>query len=612
VRRNFTTLLFVMMSTFSLLAMAGKPESGATSLAPAPRPAAELTYEPNHPQSSSSFHPRIKLSDGQGQPVHSSGQPIDINATCGSCHDVKWIGKHGFHFAHAGEVTSVLVPSSNGDSNPAPNCFFCHVRHASAKAAQVALNTGDSRWVATATLLGTGVVNAAGSGRNSANFQYTQDAFAPDGSVSADQLQLGPPTNEACGTCHGIVSRHGPEPADWLTLPTMTERTGQVFSPARVSDSTINLKGRDHLARAWDIHAERLLRCSDCHFAPNDPRSRAIAQKTAETLRFEPRHAGFSAFLQRPSHDFAHGPDSPRCDNCHEAPKLHAFLPHLQRHLSRLSCETCHIPKSLVPALAELNLAIPMAPGQTSRTYRGAAGDIRNPDVYVEGFDPAIVLRRISKDRSQLVPVNFITTWTWHQDSAKGARISQTTVERALLDAQGHHRSELVSALDRNGDGRLDEDELLPDTKERANAVMRMLEQAGVTGAQLVGEVRAETLHHGVVSGRYALRDCTACHAENSRLLARFELTARVPTGATLVYSGDPSEISLAIDSDDPRDGAFARLDSSKQSTYVFGSSRSRTVDSAGLGFASLVLLGALTHGALRLRVNFRKRKRSS
>ena len=423
-----------LICAFSAPALALDATPEARSLAPAPPAAPELLVPPGHPQSSSSFHPRVVLSDAAGKLVRDSGQPVDTLATCGHCHDVKWIAEHGFHFTRAQPAAGVIAPKSAAMPEIAPNCFFCHVRHANVKAARDALAAGAPQWVATATLAGSSLITT--SVATPTTFAYAATAFAADGSVSAEQLQLGPPSNQACGSCHGIVSRYGPELEDWLTQPELTLRTGQIFSPARVVDSSINLKDRDRLARPWDIHAERLLNCSDCHFAPNDPRARAVSKPPADTLRFEPRHAGISAFLQKPSHEFAHRRDSLSCESCHQANQLHNFLPHVLRHLEKVACATCHIPKSLVPALAELNAAVPAAPGQPARTYRGIAGDIRDPGSFVAGFVPAYVLRKTPAGVAQFMPVNWVVHWTW-QDISQGDTVAETALNRALFDAQG-------------------------------------------------------------------------------------------------------------------------------------------------------------------------------
>jgi hypothetical protein len=612
-RLSFSLITLVCVTSASLSVMASEPESNRASIPAAPPPAPELIHPSSGPRTSSGFHPRVILSDAKGQPVINSFEPVDVKSTCGRCHDVGWIASHGFHFGSAASARSVVNPAGN-ESNAAPNCLFCHVRHANTKSAQSALDAGNAQWVATATLLGGGLVENIPQASNlsaGSSFAYVRGNWATDGSVSADQLGLGPPSNEACGACHGLVTREGPKLADWLERPLMTERTGQVFSPARIIDSTMNLKGREQMARAWDVHAERLLRCSDCHFAQNDPRARALSPKPPDSLRFEPRHAGFAAFLQRPDHDFARGSRQVNCENCHEPRGFHGFLPHLQRHLSRLSCEVCHIPKSVAPALSEVDWSLPVAPDRPRLVYRGISGSLRDPGAYIEGFEPAIILRKSKSGQSKLAPVNLVTTWNWRDGSSQSAPIVQTVLNRALFDSQGHHKPELLQALDRNGNGRLDEGELLLDTKERIGTVVRLLKQAGVKEPRLVGSVVAESMAHGIVAGKFAIRSCTACHANQSRLKARVKLAESTPPGAELVYAGDKDEITLHIELTQGA-AAFAAVKDTRPGYYVLGSSRTRLIDTAGLSFASLIFLGALTHGSLRIRAASRRRRNQS
>ena len=601
------TLTLSIVLAASSVATAAEPEANRTSLPAAPPPSVELQRRPASSLQSSAMHPRILLRDARARLIRESSEPIDMKATCGTCHDVGWITSHGFHFGGSALAPSVIL-SGDSPTTMVANCIVCHVRHANVESARAALAAGDARWVATATLLGGGlVVKNPDTPASRGSFAYVMEALASDGSVSGDQLQLGPPSNEACGACHGLVTRHSPKLEDWLTRPSLTEQTGQVFSPERVNQSTMNIEGRDATARSWDVHAERLLSCSDCHYSQNDPRSRALSPKIPNTLRLEPRHAGLSAFLRRPSHDFARGGAQLRCENCHESRRLHDFLPHVERHLARLSCEVCHVPRNLVPALREVDWSLPLSPGQPRLAYRGIEGALSDPSAFVSGVEPAIIFRRDVTGNSKLAPVNFITTWTWRQGSSRGAPIEQAILNRALFDSRGQYNKDLLRVLDRNHDGQLEASERWLDSKERVNAVVQLLLLAGAKDPKLVGEVRAVPIHHGIVSGRFAVRDCTQCHSKDSRLKSQVELAAHTPPEAQLVYLGDSAEVSLLIQT--KGSSAVARLDGTQRSNYVLGSSRSLTIDAAGLSFASLALLGVLAHGGLRIRGYYRRRR---
>src|SRR5512142_2485512 len=153
--RNLVIWVTLLVATS---AHAQQPSNSAherASLPPAPPPAAELLERPARAQPSQRFHPRVVLKDTQNAPVSNSGQPIDTRTTCGTCHDVAWIAAHGIHFKTA--TPSVLVPSQHGSTGLAPNCFFCHVRHADASFAASTLAAGAGVWVPTATLVDVGL-----------------------------------------------------------------------------------------------------------------------------------------------------------------------------------------------------------------------------------------------------------------------------------------------------------------------------------------------------------------------------------------------------------------------------------------------------------------------
>ena len=88
------------------------------------------------------------------------------------------------------------------------------------------------------------------------------------------RFQIQDPTNNNCGACHGLVHDNVEDPL--VTLGCSPERwstitTGQIISPQKMSDSGMNLANKETLNRSWDIHAERLLNCVDCHYSINNP-----------------------------------------------------------------------------------------------------------------------------------------------------------------------------------------------------------------------------------------------------------------------------------------------------------------------------------------------------
>jgi hypothetical protein len=459
--------------------------------------------------------------------------------------------------------------------------------------ADLGLEAADPEWAATASVAQLGLFAGSGSG-----FEVVEDAFEADGSVRQGLLQIGPPAARACGFCHGVVDS-GMDP---ITLARrtpddrMTEFGGVVFSGRRISDAAINIAGRDGLVRPWDVHAERLLDCNHCHFAPNHPAHAAPRAGSAPRhLRDDVRRPGVGEFLLRPDHRLANsGPGEGRgCTSCHEARAVHGFLPRIDRHLEKLACEACHVPALYAPARQEADYSMLERPGVPRLTYRGTAGAPTDPRAYVTGYRPVLLPRR-EDGVTKLAPHNLVTTWRWV--SAAGQPVPTDRLDAAFF-VGGRHHPDLVRALDRNGDRRLEGPELILDSADRVASARSRLEAVGVKAPRIVGSIESRSIHHGIAPGSSATRDCAACHDRASRLSEPLRLSDRAPFGATLAASGLSGEVMGAV---------ADRIDfvprSDRAGLYVLGHSRLGAIDRIGL-LAVLAVLGAvLTHGILRWR----------
>jgi hypothetical protein len=118
--------------------------------------------------------------------------------------------------------------------------------------------------------------------------------------------------------------------------------------------------------------------------------------------------------------------------------------------------------------------------------------------------------------------------------------------------------------------------------------------------AELVGEIEAYGIHHGVAPGRFATRECRTCHDPASAVSASFELARPVPFGVVPALVGDaPARLDGTL-----ARGPGARLDwmpdAHRRDLYLLGHSRMRGIDGVGLGAVLLALLGASVHGILR------------
>ena len=184
------------------------------------------------------------------------------------------------------------------------NCFLCHTASPNNEARLEALRDGRFGWANTATLLGTGIVEQIDG-----TFRYLPVAFGEEGNLAEESLAVRDPANENCGLCHGLVHD---DVTEALVAPSCdpsirrTVTTGQIVSPERIDDSGMNLEDKASLTRSWDVHAERRVECTDCHYSMNDP---VYTVKSSETqpanLTFDPRRLEAGEYLYQPSHELA-------------------------------------------------------------------------------------------------------------------------------------------------------------------------------------------------------------------------------------------------------------------------------------------------------------------
>ncbi|MCB1602871.1 MAG: hypothetical protein KDI66_22840, partial [Xanthomonadales bacterium] len=185
------------------------------------------------------------------------------------------------------------------------NCFLCHLETPNNDARVAAIQSGEFGDANTSTLLGLNIVSEGGEG-----WAYNPEAFNENGELKNDLLGLQDPTNANCAACHGEV-HVSDEP---LTLSacdlnsSQTATTGQVISAQRINQSGVNLSGKNELDHSWDVHAERQLQCTDCHYALNNPSHLSELQSTnPEHLVYDPRSLEIGEYLLRPDHNFARG-----------------------------------------------------------------------------------------------------------------------------------------------------------------------------------------------------------------------------------------------------------------------------------------------------------------
>ncbi|CAN0530048.1 unnamed protein product, partial [Laminaria digitata] len=396
-------------------------------------------------------------------------------------------------------------PVTKVDRGAEMNCLLCHLRTPNLKARARSIDAAAWAWQATATLEGGGVVH-----RRSDRWQYNEAAFLPDHSVSAASLGLGSARSENCGACHGVVpdrtkialtlssTSAAPEPHQ-LTR-------GLVYSGQSMHHSGVNLEGKTELTRSWDMHAERLLQCSDCHGALNDPMHGAKdrADRPAH-LRFDARSISLQDYLRRPQHDFATGHAAPgvlgtkfagtmkRCEDCHDAEQTHEWLPYKQRHFQTMLCESCHVPKVHAPLLKTVDWTVLTPQRGPRNSYRGMIGPLGDVRSLVQGFEPALLPTARPGQPNKLAPHNLVTAFYWVAgDPPLPVRIADL---QTAWFRDGDYAPKLIQALDEDKDGRLSEAELMLDTMPKLGAVQAALSALGLDQPRVIGEIQPYGLH---------------------------------------------------------------------------------------------------------------------
>jgi thiosulfate reductase cytochrome b subunit len=485
------------------------------------------------------------------------------------------------------------------------DCFLCHFGNPNNTARIDALQAGDFQWANTATLLGTGLVEAAEGG-----YTWNPAAFTAEGELLPESVQLQDPSNENCAQCHGVVHSS----ADPLTLVGCsldnweTATTGQVFAGQKLSNSGMNIADKNSLWRPFDVHAERGLKCTECHYSVNNP----IYYQAVDSpvyLDFDPRRMEIGEYLQTPSHNFARGASAQTtadltssmrsCDGCHNAQDTHDWLPYVDQHMKILACETCHIPALYASALQSYDWTVLSPDGQAVSSCRGVLGNSGTLNDLVTGYTPVLMPHEDASGNISLAPYNLITSWYWVYDGNNGTRpVSLDDLQAAYFE-NGSYAEEIVSALDRNQDGALAGDELTLQTAEQQSVIANRLSSLGLVNPRIVGEVQPYNVNHSVAAGEWAIKDCDTCHSDASRVTLPIKLADSVPgsvlpefvSGLNVLPNGSIYMEDSAL---------YYKPTTGDNKLYVFGHDRVPWIDWLG-GIFFIAVLGAVsTHGGLR------------
>lgn len=494
------------------------------------------------------------------------------------------------------------------------NCFVCHLENPNNPARLASIQKGKFGDVNTATLIGTGIVETKAAN----SWDYNPEAFDANGTLKADFVKIQEPTNANCGACHGEVHTDVGTPlmitALDLTNP-QTATTGQVISPERISDSGLNISHKEELSRSWDVHAERQLKCTDCHYALNNPAHADEAHKAEPShLLYDPRVLDFGEYLKMPDHNFARGQSAQfnvapeykgtmrRCENCHDANKGHeSWLPYIQTHMAAVACETCHIPKMYAPAIESYDWTVLTPDKQPRKVYRGVEGNPNSVSSLITGFQPVLLNRTNIDGQKLLAPYNLITSYYWLYEDVNGNKrpVRLIDLEAAYFE-NGDYASPILTAFDTNRDGSLSPAELVIDSSVKEQVVKKQLESLGLGNPHIEGLTQPFSINHNVTRGENALNDCKACHSHPSRISQPIQLTDYSPNGVLPVF--DPANnVDASGDIVKEADGAvYYNPVPANDRMYVFGTSRINWIDWMGALLFIGSLLGVAGHGTLR------------
>ncbi len=604
------------------------------------------------------FHPGFPLLDKSGQLVIETGKAFSTMATCGQCHDAAYIAASSDHadagaqqmgsgsghhdwqagpgyyggwdplrydsaFGDEGEIESdewlKLFGARHVGGGPVSDrvemdCLLCHSDLTDQSERAQALRQGDFEWANSAPFAQRDIVIKVDDGKVADRWQWNPAMFEADGSLMKGLLDIHKPRDENCAQCHGQVDNSLDNPltitAD-LSGRSMTDRTGQIFSPQKLSNSGLNLADKESLTHAFDVHSDRVVACINCHYSLNNP---VYFQQREESrpvhLDFDPRRLTSAEYLERPLHQFAKGKSIlglaatgsenslRRCESCHDAGNVHDWLPYKERHFNSLSCESCHIPRLYGPALQTLDWTLVDRDGQPQRQYRDIEGDPATAQSLIHGYRPVMLARENVGGKRKLAPFNLVTSWYWLEGDPARPVTRQALISALYPDGKLH--SGLLAALDEDQDGRLTGVELRLDTPERAEAVRRRLEESGLPDVRLDNEITPFSVNHNVVNGQWATRDCSTCHSENSILAAAILLSDYTP-GGMAPSDGIYPEVSLDGGIERRDDGSsLYQPDTRADGFYIIGLDHVGWIDILGLMMFFGIAVGITGHALAR------------
>lgn len=487
----------------------------------------------SHGLTVSNLHPRFTAMDQTGEVVSSRDQQISISKTCGSCHDGAQIHQDSTHYNDKVKV----------------ECIQCHL------------------------------------GKDALKFDELEANGLIKESISS---LIAKPQNRYCGQCHGLTHEQtAPLEIDndsYLTENTYawTRNTGIIFSPQNLDQSGLNLANKDQAHYPWDIHAQRQVRCTDCHFSGNNPRKAHLLGKgtaSLDHLSFDPRSLDTSDYLKNPSHKLAVAP----CTACHDPIAIHPNLAYKERHFAALSCQSCHIPKVMGPVVDSLDYSSldpklkPLAVFKNTDDNQKDGQPALNLS-YINSWKPSL-----QRDESgKFAP--FVTSVTYQWSDLQAKPIDLSLVEGVFRDLHRDRPTEFLNLFDGDRNGQLTAAEMRLDAKEKQQFIKALIEQVASKPVEVIGQEIRTPVTHGILNGGNVLRECTECHGATSRLIP----------------AGFASDSLSPLPSQQPQDVKWQRQSRLSTGSYILGTAGGTWPDLVGLGVVAATILGIFTHSFLR------------
>ncbi|MBN2719245.1 MAG: cytochrome b/b6 domain-containing protein [Deltaproteobacteria bacterium] len=517
-----------------------------------------LSQETLLSSSVSPMHPAVEPLNVKRQNAFYTNTEIDPVATCGNCHDTGFIQNHNtHHFSEAPDYAS-------NDLNI--TCFDCHVPDMT---------------------------------------EWKKENIDIYGRLAASKSRVRRATSKVCSQCHGILESNVLSIPDdyetrlrdengYLTYD-LTRTTGALVSDMPYSKSQLNLKNKASMQYPADVHAARLVGCTDCHHTANNPTRSGVRKSQLSHLKEDPRRVSFSEYLQQPDHTLA----TPKCTECHNALATHDFLPYKSRHLSVLDCQSCHVPKLYGPVLSTIDETVVNHRGNPVLLYAEAIDSKESLNAQLRaGISPSLLPYQDKTGKHKIGAFNFVVNWYWIDDNT-GKRVSADVLKKAYLkNASGGYTHEATALFDQNKNGKVEKSELIIKSTTQNKAVTQWLKNVGVKQPRMVGEISAYPIAHGITNKDGVLASCDACHDADGRFAGNIKVSDRLPAGGTLMLGKNMDRLT------------HGQLLSSESLTwqrqgvedtwYVFGFSRADWSDTGGFILFVLSFLGILAHGGYR------------